>query len=307
MQDLDFTSLRTCKKIGLFDSGLGGLSVLRKLADLSSAGTPISTEVQPIRTRQFFYLGDTARCPYGDRNSSEIVSFVHEIISWLTISGAEAIVMACNTSAATSLEAARKISDLPIFDLITPTAQTVAELGLKVGVMATASTIRSKAFSKSIHSFAPQLPVVEMACPDLVPLVESGRISEDATISILKGYIDKMQKEGVEALILGCTHFPFFVPILRELVKDQMLIVDPAQVLADLVYGDDVRTPFNDACKIFVTGDAFQFARTAEICLGYNIGTISSVNVEEVVGSTRIDSVSSLSSFVPGSASAKAV
>jgi glutamate racemase len=307
LKDLDFTSLRACKKIGLFDSGIGGLSVLRKLADLSSNALPVNSEVQPIRTRQFFYLGDTARCPYGDRSNSEIVSFVNEIISWLTISGAEAIVMACNTSAATSLESARKTFDLPIFDLITPTAHKVADLGLKVGVMATASTIRSKAFSKSIHALSPQLPVVEMACPDLVPLVESGKISEDATISILKGYIEKLRREGVEALILGCTHFPFFAPVLKTLVKDQMILIDPAQVLADLVYADDVRVPFNDSCKLFVTGDAFQFAQTAEICLGYNIGTISSVNVEEVVGSTRLDSVSSLSNFVPGSASAKAV
>ncbi len=266
------------------------------------------------------YVGDTARCPYGDRPSAEIVSYVGEIIRWLTTTGgADAIVMACNTSAALAFDVAQKISPVPVFDLISPTARHAVRLGLKVGVMATSSTIRSRAFSKAIHSQDPSLEVVEMACPDLVPLVETGRIAGLGTEEVLSQYIEKLVKEKVEVLILGCTHFPFLSQTIEKLIDGRMQLLDPALILCDLIYGESRQVaPIEqmDTCKILVTGDAIGFARTAEICLGYNLGTIYSIGLDELiqselvkselvkpelVGSSMLDSVSSLANIISGS------
>jgi glutamate racemase len=295
VQNFDYSSLRACKKIGLFDSGLGGLSVLRRLADLPRTGpTPVQP---PTKSRQFLYLGDTARCPYGDRTPAEIGAFVSGIINWLTTSGAESIVMACNTSASVTLESARRLTNVPIVDLISPSAQYVASLGKKTGVIATSATVKSKAFSKAIHANEPDLEVVEIACPDLVPLIESGKALDPASTSAVQNYVDKLVKEKVEVLVLGCTHFPFLMPILQKLVDGRMQIVDPAQILADLVFGGEPasRESAGDSVQICVTGDLLNFARTSEICLGYDLGTIYSVGLAEVVGTTAPDSVSSLS------------
>jgi glutamate racemase len=301
VQNFDYASLRACKKIGLFDSGVGGLSVLRRLANLPQSGNAGLSQLpsQARNSRQFLYFGDTARCPYGDRTQSEIASFVTGIVNWLTAGGAETIVMACNTSASVALDLARRTTNVPVLDLISPAAQHVANIGKKTGVLATTTTIRSKAFSKAIHASEPNLEVLEIACPDLVPIIESGKALEPSTISVVQNYVDKLAKEKVEVLVLGCTHFPFLMPILQKLVDGRMQIVDPAQVLANLVFGDkrEFASPELqiDGLEVRVTGDLLDFARTAEICLGYDLGTIYSVGVTEVVGTTAPDSVSSLS------------
>jgi glutamate racemase len=325
LHQADYQTLRACKKIGLFDSGLGGLSVLRRLGNFqnlngnhSGKGSLlqelVSNNTSPL-SRQFMYVGDTARCPYGDRPSAEIVSYVGEIIRWLTTTGgADAIVMACNTSAALAFDVAQKISPVPVFDLILPTARHAVRLGRKVGVMATSSTIRSRAFSKAIHSQDPSLEVVEMACPDLVPLVETGRIAGLGTEEVLSQYIEKLVKEKVEVLILGCTHFPFLSKTIEKLIDGRMQLLDPALILCDLIYGESRQVaPIEqmDTCKILVTGDAIDFARTAEICLGYNLGTIYSIGLDELVqsdlvkpelvGTSMLDSVSSLANIISGS------
>jgi glutamate racemase len=295
VQNFDYSSLRACKKIGLFDSGVGGLSVLRRLADQPKSGP---AQPQPgTKSRHFLYLGDTARCPYGDRTPAEITSYVTGIINWLTTSGAESIVMACNTSASLTLDLARRLTNVPIVDLISPSAQYVASLGCKTGVMATSATVRSKAFSKAIHMSEPNLEVTEIACPDLVPLIESGKALDQSTVSVVQNYVEKLVKEKVEVLVLGCTHFPFLMPTLEKLIDGRMRIVDPAQILADLVFGGEPGTKegAGDTLQVCVTGDLLDFARTSEICLGYDLGTICSVGLEEVVGTSVPDSVSSLS------------
>jgi glutamate racemase len=293
VQNFDYSSLRACKKIGLFDSGVGGLSVLRRLADQPKSG-PDRLQ-SPTKSRHFLYLGDTARCPYGDRTPAEITMFVTGIINWLTASGADSIVMACNTSASLTLDLARRLTNVPIIDLISPTAQYVSNLGQKTGVMATSVTVRSKAFSKAIHASEPNLEVLEIACPDLVPLIESGKALDPSTESVVQNYVEKLVKEKVEVLVLGCTHFPFLLPILEKLIDGRMRILDPAQILADLVFGGEPANGGGDTLQICVTGDLLDFARTSEICLGYDLGTIYSVGLAEVVGTTVPDSVSSLS------------
>jgi glutamate racemase len=277
--------LRSCKRIGLFDSGVGGLSVLRKLTNLSSLPASAETTVSKV----FVYLGDTARFPYGNRTASEIIVFVNQIIHWLVDQGVDGIVIACNTSNALALDVAREISPVPIFDIIGPTASYLASLDQKVGILSTKSTSTSRAYSKAIAAINPTMEVVEIGCPDLVPLVENGKIFHSTTKEALRPYVDTLLRADVKALVLGCTHFPFLSGPLRELIDQQIAIVDPADILvgqlnteADATMGELNQ---DNHYKIFVTGDRHQFEQTAKMCLGYPIATSISLTLDELCSS----------------------
>lgn len=256
------------KRIGLFDSGVGGLSVMRGLSHLPDADK-----------RSFVYVGDTARCPYGNRPAEEIELFVAQIITWMQRKEVDAIVMACNTSAAVAREVAERVSPVPIFDLIAPTANALAGSTQKIGVMATASTARSQAFSKAIKSIDPAAQVIEYGCPELVPIVESGHIDCDATRQVLAKYTDRLADDGVELVILGCTHFPFLKRELEKVSRNKIEFIDPAQILSG-TNGNDRNVDLE--IELFVTGNIAGFARTAEICLGYMPVPIHSIVVSDL-------------------------
>lgn len=279
-----FRNLKSCKKIGLFDSGIGGLSVLRKLTNLSYglAGTLAN---EKTAERQFVYLGDTARFPYGNRPASEIVAFVMEIIDWLVAQDVDGILIACNTSTALALEAARHVSAVPVFDIIEPTAIYLASLDKKIGILSTASTSTSRAYSKAISALNPEAEIIEIGCPDLVPLVEHGKIFDRTAKTVLKPYVERLLNENVSALVLGCTHFPFLMQPLKELVDDRIAIIDPAEILAIFLRtsnNSSINGVNTDHCSIFVTGNQSQFEQAASLCLGHPLYTAGSVTIDEL-------------------------
>jgi glutamate racemase len=260
-------------RFGLFDSGVGGLSVFRRLHQLAS--------VSPDRQFEFVYVGDTARCPYGNRPSEDIQDFVTQIIAFLANKDVDHVVMACNTSAAVSLDHARNISPIPVHDIISPAARYVATNFRRIGVMATQSTANSKAFSKRIKYQAPEAEVFELGCPNLVPLVESGDLYSDKAKSVLIEYTSKMEEQEVEAIILGCTHFPFLRKAIRDLLPTSIALIDPAELLARQIAHDlGLQIPdelLSDAIAeihchhtstFYTTGSASLFAQTASTCLG---------------------------------------
>jgi glutamate racemase len=297
--------------IGLFDSGVGGLSVLRQLEKLSARSDG--------RQYRFVYVGDTARCPYGNRESREIDKFVEEIIGWLLLHNCDHVVMACNTSAALSLAHAKRMSPVPVHNLIVPTAQHIAANYRKVGVLATYSTIKSRAFSRAVRKLNSQVEVVEIACPDLVPLVESGFIDGEQTGHVLSQYANQLRKDGVEAVVLGCTHFPFLSGALRELLPETIELIDPAKLLlqefdSTLRLIDCAKPAFGQRASMFVTGDVDSFAGAAMRCLGLTsdqwreAGTISGVSLEELAGAyDRALSETSITNVIllPSSAAAE--
>jgi glutamate racemase len=293
--------MRTTKRIGLFDSGVGGLSVLRHLVTV--------TEGEGL---EFVYLGDAARCPYGNRAKAEIATFVDEIVSWLTSFQLDAIVMACNTSAAVAKDAAvaaaSRAPAVKLYDLIEPTADwIVANPPNSVGVMSTINTANSKAFSKALAARGYQGSVVELGCPKLVPLIESGRLGEsecESALSLaLTEYLQALA--GVDALILGCTHFPFVADRIENLVQGQLKalfpnglkLIDPAHALAFQLLGlaapnlipQQNEAPLaaepqancyqSDAFRFFTTGIASDFAVAAERCLGQPLGQVQELAV----------------------------
>jgi glutamate racemase len=260
-------------RFGLFDSGIGGLSVLRQLHQLAS--------VCPERNFEFVYLGDTARCPYGNRDSAQIQQFIGEIIKFLAHKGVDHVVMACNTSAAVGLEHARRVSPVPVHDIISPATRYAATNFHRVGVMATQSTANSKAFSQRIRYHAPDAFVFELGCPGLVPLVEAGDVYSEHAKAVLMEYTNQMEKQEVEAIILGCTHFPFLQKAIRDLLPASIALIDPAELLARQIISD-LGLNIDEALlteavpeiycghssKIYTTGSASVFASTAAVCLG---------------------------------------
>ncbi len=286
-------------RIGLFDSGLGGLSVLRQLSSRLGASA-----------HSFVYVGDTARCPYGDRSAGEISHFVSQIVGWISDQTVDSIVIACNTSAAVAGDELRKTVSVPVIDLIGVTANFVAANFNRVGVIATSTTVKRKAFSRAIHERDSHKHVTEIACPDLVPLIERGLGDSKEMDAALKKYCDKLLKENAEAVILGCTHFPFVDAALTRLLGDRVQLIDPAVLLADAIAQSiananansnlsnpqaaltcdiDARskTYTNGNAKIsrshiYTTGDPSRFRETAKICLGYSLDTVNGITVDEL-------------------------
>lgn len=285
--------------IGLFDSGVGGLSVLRQLEK-------ICQHLPWASSYRFIYLGDTARCPYGNRPAEEISAFVRQIADWLIEKGADTIVMSCNTSAALAGSFARLRSAVPVFDLISPTADFVAEKGMNVAVLATASTVKSQAFRHAIHARNASLQVTEIACPDLVPIIEKGLIKDKTTRQVLKRYIQEINGNEVQGLVLGCTHFPFLSELISDLLPSGTALIDPAEQLVKSLLSTERSmeyrqsfSPENSPGKSFyVTGSAAAFAQIAEICLGHPIGTVYGITVDEL---EKVGATAPLPSLVSGS------
>jgi glutamate racemase len=272
---LAFPATNDTIRFGLFDSGVGGLSVLRRLHQLAS--------VCPTKTFEFVYLGDTARCPYGNRSGSEIREFVSQIFSFLTQQDVDHLVMACNTSAAVGIDHARQISPVPVHDLISPTAKYVASNYRRIGVMATQSTINSHAFGRQINYHSASAEVMEIACPKLVPLVESGEVYGDHVKAVLMEYTSQLEEFGVDAIILGCTHFPFLTRAIRDLLPETVALVDPAEMLVrQLIQDLELPVPLEQISEpvaelhcphqgwFYTTGEAGAFEQTASVCLGKN-------------------------------------
>ncbi len=289
-------------RIGLFDSGLGGLSVLRQLSSRLGASA-----------HSFVYVGDTARCPYGDRSAGEISNFVSQIVAWISNQTVDSIVMACNTSAAVAGDEVRKTANVPVIDLLGVTADYAAANFSRIGVIATSTTVKRKAFSRAIQERESHKHVIEIACPDLVPLIERGLSESKEMDAALKKYCDKLLKDGAQAVILGCTHFPFVDATLKRLLKDAVELIDPAVLLADSIansialssgnanaqniHMDSKSTAYTNGhakisrSHIYTTGDPSRFRETAKICLGYSLDTVNGITVDELTMTTPVISL----------------
>ena len=254
--------------IGLFDSGLGGLTVLRQLISR--------------RPRQScLYLGDTARVPYGQRSVEEIRSIAAEVVCWLHQQGVELLVMACNTTNALAFDIAVAEAGVPVVGLIDSAASTLESL--RVGILATSATVSSGAYGRAIRANQPAARVVEVACPAFVPLIEAGQLDGPEIEAAAQEYLEPLLQAGVETVVLGCTHYPLLVPLLERLLPKDVRLVDPAEATAHRLVallgalGDgpspshqrppSLPEPLAD-CRFCVTGDPLAFARAAAPLIG---------------------------------------
>jgi len=204
--------------IGIFDSGLGGLSVARNVLEL-------------LPNESIIYFADTAHVPYGERSANEVSSFALGITEFLIGLGAKAVVMACNMSSAIALDAAKsRHPSVPILGVIEPGARAAAACsdGSLIGVLATTGTVRSGAYSREISRVKAGCRVIQVACPEFVPLVESGMAETEEANAAARTYTAPLLAEGCDTIILGCTHYPF-VRRAIEHAANGCTIVDPAQ------------------------------------------------------------------------------
>ena len=207
--------------VGIFDSGIGGLTVARAI-------------FERLPHESTVYFGDTARVPYGPKSPETVRRYSLEILEWLLAQGVKAVVIACNTSTAHALGALQDASPVPVVGVIEPGARAAigAARGGPVGVIGTAGTIASGAYRRAIHARAPSLEVVQQACPLFVPLVEEGWFEHDAARLIAADYLRPLKDAAVDAVVLGCTHYPLLRPLLQREMGPDVRLIDSGEETA---------------------------------------------------------------------------
>lgn len=246
--------------IGVFDSGVGGLTVVAALRER-------------LPGESILYLGDTARLPYGTKSPATVVRYTRTNLSFLTRQGVKGVVVACNTASA--LAVAHLEADVPVWDVIGPGAECAARTSAgRVGVIATESTVRSDAYPAALRRLRPELEIHSKACPLFVPLVEEGWVEDEVAETVARRYLDPLLASGVDTLVLGCTHYPLLRPVISRVAGAEVALVDSASTLADRVARDlaaaGLEAPAGGAGSLhaFVTDTAERFAELARRILG---------------------------------------
>jgi glutamate racemase len=207
--------------IGVFDSGLGGLTVVRALQ-------------RRLPHESLLYVGDTARVPYGPKSPDTVCRYATQIGEWLVDQGVKAVVIACNTATAHALAHLREVLPVPVVGVVEPGARAAVRAagGGRVGVIGTAGTIASGAYDRAIHALDPRTEVVGAACPLFVPLVEEGWTEHAATDLVAHEYLSPLREQGLRALVLGCTHYPLLSGIIAREMGPEVRLIDSAEETA---------------------------------------------------------------------------
>jgi glutamate racemase len=268
--------------IGIFDSGVGGLTVYRALHER-------------LPNERFVYLGDTARVPYGTKSLATVERYAVENSRFLESHGIKLLVVACNTASALALPAIRSAVEVPIVGVIEPGARAavLAANGGQIGVIATEATVQSHAYAKAIASIDPSLSVIERACPLFVSLAEEGWAESDVARIVASDYLSELKDKSVEAVVLGCTHYP----ILRKVIADAVgfdvklidsgeatageveLLLDHMQLANETRIFNQERQLCDDLDHFYVTDAAARFAKVAERFLGSAPSILEAVEV----------------------------
>ncbi len=258
--------------IGVFDSGLGGLTVVKELK-------------RQLPNEDIVYFGDTARVPYGTKSEESIIRFSVENVQFLLKNKVKIIVVACNSSSSFSLPVLRKKFSIPIIGVIMPGAKKACEVtkNKKVGVIATSATIQSEKYMKMVKTISKNIKVISQACPLFVPLAEEGWFHKKATKEIARQYLVKLIYSGVDTLILGCTHYPLLKSVIGKVMGKKVYLVDSAKEVAkevrDVLVVNNLKkqTKSLGKCKFFVSDKPQHFGKLAKQFLGYSIKSIKKV------------------------------
>lgn len=260
--------------IGIFDSGVGGLTVARAVID-------------QLPNESILYLGDTARTPYGPRPLAEVRSFSLELLDRLVARGVKALVIACNTASAAMLRDARERYDVPVVEVIQPAVRRAvsATRNGKIGVIGTTTTIESRAYLDAFAA-APQLAITSIPCPLFVEFVERGETSGAEITKVARHYLQPLLDAKVDTLVLGCTHYPLLTGVISYVMGNEVTLVSSAEetakdlyrelVEANLLRGAQVDPKLRPKHEFVATGDASSFAKLARRFLGPEVGEVSS-------------------------------
>lgn len=264
--------------VGVFDSGVGGLTVAREI-------------MRQLPNENIVYFGDTARVPYGSKSKDNIIRYSRQIINFLKTKNVKAIVIACNTASALALDVVREEIDIPIIGVVEPGARAALEVTQtkKIGVIGTEATIRSAMYEKIIQGHDSEATVIGKACPLFVPLVEEGFAKHKVTEEIIDYYLASLLETDIDSLILGCTHYPLLRSRIREYVGDRITLVNPAYETAmdlkKLLENSNMENTGEGqehaAYSFYVSDAADKFKQFANSILPYDIETTKQINIEE--------------------------
>lgn len=275
------------RPIGVFDSGVGGLTVLSELR-------------RRLPHESTLYLGDNARTPYGPRPPDEVRAFALECATWLAAQDVKLLVIACNTATAHALDDVRAAVEMPVIGVVRPGAviATAATRVGRVGVIATAGTVGSGAYRRAILEADPRVRVTQQACPDLVPIVESGGAGTPTADAAVGRCLEALlaRDPAIDTLLLGCTHYPLLRPAIEATVGATVGVVDSAYTTAlateDLLDALGARAEGRGAGanRIATTGDVDRFTAVAGAVFGADLPTVASVSVSLAGGVAAVDS-----------------
>ncbi|HEU4711924.1 MAG TPA: glutamate racemase [Pyrinomonadaceae bacterium] len=269
--------------IGIFDSGVGGLTVYRALHER-------------LPNERFVYLGDTARVPYGTKSLATVERYAVENSRFLEVHGIKLLVVACNTASALALPAIRKAVKVPVMGVIEPGSRAAVEIagGEKIGVIATEATVQSHAYARAIAAMGSTVEVIERACPLFVSLAEEGWANSDVARIVARDYLNEFTTTPVGALVLGCTHYPILRDVISETVGANINLIDSGAATAhdvetllenaDLTHDEPLglyqeRRLCDDLDHFYVTDAAERFAKVAERFLGSAPSILEAVEI----------------------------
>lgn len=266
------------RPVGVFDSGVGGLTVVREI-------------MRQIPNEKIVYFGDTARVPYGSKSRETVTRFSEQIVRFLQTQQVKAIVVACNTVSAYALDALEKEIDIPMIGVVKPGAKVAAEVTRngRVGVIGTEGTIGSGIYSSYIHQINPQVQVTGKACPLFVPLVEEGWLHDPVTMEVVARYLQEFKDRDADTLILGCTHYPLIRSTIREFMGEGVRLVNPAYETAlelkemlkrqDLLSTGSGQEEF--PYRFYVSDLADKFKAFANSILPYDVEMTRKIDIEK--------------------------
>lgn len=264
--------------IGVFDSGVGGLTVAREI-------------MRQIPNERIVYFGDTARVPYGSKSKDNIIKFSRQIIRFLQTENVKAIVIACNTASALALDEMQQEFDLPILGVVKPGAKVAVETtaNKRIGLIGTEANIRSGVYTRYIKSLDDEAKVFEKACPLFVPLVEEGWLHDDISLQVASRYLEELKEKDIDTLIMGCTHYPLIRSTIRKVMGDKVNLVNPAYETAielknllerdNLANKCDVDSP-SSMYRFYVSDAEEKFKLFANSILPFDITMTKQINIE---------------------------
>ncbi len=263
------------RSIGVFDSGVGGLTVLRELR-------------RQVPEESLIYLGDTARVPYGTKSSPTVLRYAHEAARFLLNQQVKLIVVACNTASAVALDALAEQYQVPVVGVIEPGAQRAIEVTSngRIGVVGTEGTIRSGAYERALKDKRGNVVVHTAACPLFVPLAEEGWASHEVARLAACEYLAPLLKENIDTLVLGCTHYPLLKKMLQDVVGPGVTLVDSAQETAKVVAAQLKAHQLHDPSRValapryFVTDIPDRFERVGGAFLGEELQGVTTVSLD---------------------------
>ncbi len=266
------------RPVGVFDSGLGGLTAVRELRRL-------------LPGEEIVYFGDTGRVPYGSRSPETIVKYARQDVAFLREFDLKAIVIACGTVSTTALEVLAEENSLPVLGVVAPAARAAARRTRsgRIGLIGTQASIRSGAYERYIRQERPDAQVFAQACPLFVPLVENGRTRPGDVVieTVAAEYLAPLRDSRVDTLVLGCTHYPLLEAVIRSIMGPQVDLIsagaEGARAVAELLRARDALAPRQSrgGCRYFVSDQVQDFSRLASLFLGWDVtGEVGQVDID---------------------------